>query len=428
MDNKRFITDAGLIWLGLSVLILLGVVFGAFELIEAIFFKEVSIQQLRRLHFTRGTLTAFILAAWIFWTLVRYQNFFQKLLFKHDYQLLSVLENAQDAIIAFNQDNLILHWNQGAERIFERKKEDVIGKKSEEIFGKYSSLTNPFQHTSLENIALEKVSGESDNFKKVEIAHHFIDQVSNSMVTRMAIARDVTEKLTREADLQRSERMASLGNMAAGIAHEIGNPLAAISSIVQLMQRKSHDESTNRHLQNIRQQIDRITKIVRDLVDFSRPRSLELVPSSINHLVEQAIGLMKHDARCRRIIFETHYEENLPHLNVVPDQIFQVVLNLLINAVDACQKVKNPVVSFTSKTEENHIVLYCKDNGEGISKEVQERIFEPFFTTKEPGKGTGLGLSVSFSIVNKFGGSIAVESEPGEGTQFILKFPIKQTP
>jgi C4-dicarboxylate-specific signal transduction histidine kinase len=229
----------------------------------------------------------------------------------------------------------------------------------------------------------------------------------------------------KEEQIQQSERLATVGHMAAGVAHEVGNPLTAISSLVQVCQRKTEDDFIQGQLKKVRDHIQRINKIVRDLVDFSRPSSMQAENVQINEIIESAVGLLQHDARCRDVEFEMNLSPRLPLVSCVPDQIHQVLVNLLLNSVDAMKDEENPKVTIVTKEQDGMAKLTVSDIGEGIKEEHKSRIFEPFFTTKEVGSGTGLGLSVSHGIINKIGGSIQVESDYGDGTTFIIKLPTK---
>ena len=239
---------------------------------------------------------------------------------------------------------------------------------------------------------------------------------------------DMVNRRTRdlqEAQFQivHQEKMASIGLFAAGIAHEIGNPLTSISSIVQVLKRKNKDEKTREYLDTVHENIERISKIVRELVDFSRPSRHEMNLTNINNTVNSAVGITKYDKRARDIDFLVKLDEALPEIYIVEDQLMQVFVNILVNSADAIVKDPKRIEVWTYSNDMN-IFIELKDTGIGIKKEDQQKIFEPFFTTKEVGKGTGLGLSVSYGIIQNFGGEIRVESEPGKGSKFTIVLPI----
>lgn len=378
---------------------------------------------MRWLHFSRGLLTAAVLAFWLFWTLNFYRRKVSRTISNHDKAVLDLLQQIHEGVLTVDLEGKVQWWNHGFTRIMGWNGDVLAHPKYLSLFEKkYSILKEETEKGSVEYFdgLIRDTKGEN---KPVEIVETRFRDHRDTESLKMVIVRDVTERITRETDLQRSERMASLGNMAAGIAHEIGNPLAAISSLTQLMQRQTDNEKIQDNLTKIRDQVNRITKIVRELVDFSRPRALEISKTNLNHCITQAHGLMQHDARCRFVSFELDLDPDIPSLDLVPDQIFQVVLNLLINALDAVKGKENPKVVFRTSYDAERVILTCSDNGHGIPKEYIDRIFEPFFTTKEPGKGTGLGLSVSYSIIQKFGGELKVQSEIDKGTTFVLTLP-----
>ncbi len=177
-------------------------------------------------------------------------------------------------------------------------------------------------------------------------------------------------------------------------------------------------------LVNIKENIDRITRIVRELVDFSRPPSYETTQQDITDIIKTAIGIVKYDKRVRKVKFETDLEKILPNVVIAADQLLQVFINILINALDAIQGNGN--ISIISYYDHNNVFIEITDNGCGMDEATIEKIFDPFFTTKEVGKGTGLGLSVSYGIINRFNGEIKAKSKLNEGSTFIISLPIAE--
>ena len=228
-------------------------------------------------------------------------------------------------------------------------------------------------------------------------------------------------KDTSKQEAAHSERLAVIGQLAAGVAHEIGNPLTSISSIVQLLERRSEDPFVSDQLKEVKRSIDRIARIVRELVDFSRPAPSVPALVQVNDILATAIRLMQYDHRAKRIDFVSDHAIDLPFVQVVPDQLLQVFLNLLINAVDAMDGVG--VVETRTAEDERGVAVLIRDSGHGIPASIIARVFDPFFTTKPVGRGTGLGLSVSYGIMKRYGGSIEVESDVGVGSTFTVRLP-----
>ncbi len=235
--------------------------------------------------------------------------------------------------------------------------------------------------------------------------------------------RDITEQKALEQQLMHSQKMESIGTLAAGIAHEVGNPLTSISSVVQVLLRTMSDEFARDKLGLVQTQVHRITKIIRDLVDFSRPSNYQLQPVDIVKSLADAVEIVKMGKKAKEITFITHVRDQIPLLTLVPDQIAQVFINILLNAVDAL-KGKKGVITSEFERDDARVRVAISDNGTGISQENLPKVFEPFFTTKPVGEGTGLGLWVSYGIVRSFRGDITVQSEEGKGTSFAIVLPL----
>jgi len=243
------------------------------------------------------------------------------------------------------------------------------------------------------------------------------------------IHRDMSEKITLEKQLINTQKMESIGTLAAGIAHEVGNPLASISALVQVAQRNTDDEFISEKLGLVKSQITRISKIIKDLVDFSKPSNFEFQLTDINESLKVAVEITKVGTKAKDIQFSVNLNGDIPSLPLVADQIEQVFVNILLNAVDAILENKtnsgNKQISVESFLANDQVILTFTDTGHGIKQENLSKIFEPFFTTKKPGKGTGLGLWVSYGIVKSFRGDLKVKSQSGNGTRFIINLPIE---
>lgn len=430
----RFLREARMGYLLFTSLIILGVVYGTFEIVDQTIFSSTDQETMRWLYFSRGILVSLILMVWAAWTVYNYREYYEDQLEATKMRYSDIIEHSADAIISIDLDNTITSWNTGAE--------DMLGWTRNEIIGKPITHIIPGELIEMQELeCIEfgmKYKGHVRNYeterltkggekKLVHLTESYIRNKDNEIVGRSQILRDLTDIKMKEEQIQQSERLATVGHMAAGVAHEVGNPLTSISSLVQVCQRKTDDEFIQDQLKKVREHIQRINKIVRDLVDFSRPSSMQSENVQINEIIESAVGLLQHDARCRDVEFEMQLSKELPLVSCVPDQIHQVLVNLLLNAVDAMEDEEDPKVTIVTEPQENNARLTVSDTGKGIKEEHKSRIFEPFFTTKEVGSGTGLGLSVSHGIINKIGGSIKVESTYGEGTTFIIQLPTNNT-
>lgn len=218
------------------------------------------------------------------------------------------------------------------------------------------------------------------------------------------------------------EKMVGLGQLAAGLAHEIANPLASMDSVLQLMMRKP-DRPTGPALQTLREQIERISNIIRQMTAFARPDDPDGPPVPIGQLIERVIHIVQLDRRARQLQLVQEISARLAGDWAVPSAIQQVLVNLAINALDAMADTPKPRLTIRLFQRRHENVIEVEDNGSGIAPENLSRIFEPFFTTKPIGKGTGLGLSISYRLIEKHGGSMHVHSTPAEGATFTMSFP-----
>ncbi|MCC7429566.1 PAS domain S-box protein [bacterium] len=248
------------------------------------------------------------------------------------------------------------------------------------------------------------------------------DKNENYTMTRNYV-NDITERKSLERHLLQSEKLSAIGQLAVGIAHEVGNPLTSISSIVQILEMESADKFFTDRLVSIRHEINRISAILRNLVDFSRPKKSVVEAVNINDLINETIKIICFDKRAKHIDFVLKLDNSLPKIKLVADELIQVFINLFINAIDAIDE-KAGKIQIISTEKEDCAEIKITDNGKGIKESEMSRIFDPFFTTKEIGKGTGLGLWVSLGIVESFNGKILVESKEGEGTEFTILIPI----
>lgn len=242
------------------------------------------------------------------------------------------------------------------------------------------------------------------------------------------ILENITEKKKMEEQLLQASKLASIGKLTAGISHEIGNPLASISSLVQELRTLRMDsfpdgEFTQDALKTINTHIERIARIVRSLGDFARLSSTEKKICSLSDILDRTINLVKYDKRFKDIKLDIDMGD-LPRLLVNPDQIQQVFLNLMLNALDAMPN--GGTLSIIGRQENEFVEISVGDTGSGIDESVVDRIFDPFFTTKPLGKGTGLGLSICYGIIREHNGDITPRSALGNGTVFIIRLPVRR--
>ena len=242
------------------------------------------------------------------------------------------------------------------------------------------------------------------------------------------------EKAKSDELMLHESKMAALGKMAAGVAHEINNPLAVIAEeagwMKDLLKEEDVAHSANfqeyqETINKIEYHVERVKKVTHRLLGFARRMEPTEEKVLVNHILGECVGFLENEARYRNIAIQQELDPGLPSISSDSSQLQQVFLNLLNNAIDALGKDGTITIKTLHQTDSHKVVIKISDTGPGIPKETLAKIFDPFFTTKEVGKGTGLGLSISYSIIEKLGGTINVDSEVGKGTTFTISLPAK---
>jgi len=245
----------------------------------------------------------------------------------------------------------------------------------------------------------------------------------------ITIGEDVTEPREVQMRILQSEKLAAVGQLAAGVMHEINNPLATIGACVAAIQSRlgeAVDSTVGEYLEIIDKEVDRCTRIVDGLLDFSRPKeAAPKQPVAVNGLVDRTLFLLKHHQRFRRISVSRQLTDGLPPVLINDEQMIQVLMALMLNGVDAMED--GGILTVRTRQHphrQDEVLIEVADTGHGISAADLQKIFEPFYTTKPPGRGTGLGLSICYGIVEQHLGRLEVESLPGLGSTFRVFLPI----
>jgi len=335
-----------------------------------------------------------------------------------------VLQDLPLGAVSINRDHSITSWNKAMTRLSGIEQESVVGTRIEDLDEPWSHILGSFIESREFQVSKLKTHFK-DNFR---ILNLFKAVVSHEQEVNRGIAiliEDHSDRYSLEEKLAHSERLASIGQLATGVAHEIGNPVTGIACLAQDMQ--SDPDSTvslKGNLKQILTQTDRISNIVSSLVNFSHVGAeLEQAaePFGIHHTIDDAIKLvslsdsgknLEYINNCDRSIIVQGYSQKLA----------QVFVNLLSNATDASTQGQSIIID--ARIKGDNVLITVKDFGEGIKEEHLSKIFEPFFTTKNVGEGTGLGLSLTYNIIQEHGGSISVSSEYGDGCQFEISLPV----
>jgi len=347
----------------------------------------------------------------------------------------NIVESINIGIFAVDLDDRINSWNAQMETLYGRTRSEALGQPLSAIFPSeflsrfesVRSLNEADQGThTLYKFPISLPTGET---RIANIAIAPLVTRSFRTVGRIVLVDDITDRIELETQLTQSEKLSSIGLLAAGVAHEVNTPLAVISSYTQMLSKQLRDDTRLAPvLEKITQQTFRASEIVNGLLNFSRTSGAEFTAIDLNHLVHDTLVLLEHQLKTARVRVETDLCPALPAMNGNQGKLQQVVLNLLLNARDAMHGTAGATLRISTEMQNNRILLRIKDSGAGIEREHLHRIFDPFFTTKvrpQPGqhKGTGLGLAVTYGIMQEHGGKISVESEVGVGTVFTLDFP-----
>jgi two-component system NtrC family sensor kinase len=355
--------------------------------------------------------------------------------------LTNIIQNSVDGIVVVDTKGVPLIFNEGAERILGYKAEEMVG--NAENFRRFypaesaaemmrrmrSDEYGPPDKLNTTRMTFINKNGEEVpvNFSATIIRERGQEVGSVGIFTDMREILKVHQELeAAQSQLVHTDKIASLGRMAAGVAHEINNPLAGILIYAELLQRDLAGDAVHReNIEVIINQTMRCQQIVHRLLDFSRQSLGDRKLFDANDIIQRCVELISHQAFFHNITVIQHLDPFLPQIVGDPGQLQQVVTNLLLNAADAMNGHGQITIASRPTLAEDGIVLTFTDTGCGIPSEIRDKIFEPFFTTKPPGKGTGLGLSIVFGVIQRHGGTISADSPPGGGTTFTIRLPLE---
>ncbi len=294
----------------------------------------------------------------------------------------------------------------------------LVGRSCEELCAE-CEVSSSYSQGNIETVLASNLFGQQGKYYQVTTAP--IKGPDGKTSGYIRLIHDVTEIRKMEEQMSNSEKLASIGRLAAGIAHEIGNPLTSVFSFVQILREMEQDEFKKDSLQTIYFHINRISEILKQLSGYSKMPAVESRQCQVNDIIESSVNLIQFDKRAKDVNIRKELAPVLPMAMADANQLSQVFVNLILNAIDAMPEGGSLTVK--SMLRENMVVAQFEDTGVGIPKENLMKIFDPFYTTKE--KGTGLGLAVSYNIIKKMDGTLTVESEVGVGTVFTVAVPVK---
>jgi len=353
----------------------------------------------------------------------------------------SVLDSLPVSIYVIDRDYQIVTWNRqreiGAQGM---PREAVIGRNVFQVFAKYpqnrlrQEFERAFRTGSIERIEQQTVdqSGATQHWMVSKIPMR--DETTGEVTHVITVGEDVTMRVEAIHAAGRAEKLAAVGRLAAGVVHEINNPLATISACAESLESRVEEgafghspevDDLQEYLGLIRSEAFRCKAITNGLLDFSRVRTSNRLMIDVADLIRSSANLIAHQKRGTDIGIEFEIEENLPQINADGGQIQQAIIALATNAIDAMPA--GGTLTFRAKPSNNRVIIEIQDSGIGIAPDNLSKVFEPFFTTKEVGKGTGLGLAVCYGIITEHGGRLSVRSNIGVGTTFTIFLPIQKT-
>jgi PAS domain S-box-containing protein len=339
----------------------------------------------------------------------------------------NIIASLNDGLLVIGLDGRIVRWNPSLEQLYGVPRAGAVGRRIEEVFdgaflaGLRAAMTADGGEGTLFRIALGSRHAERRSLL-VNAAVAPLRTPDGKVAGTIVIVEDTTARVKLEEQLQISEKMASIGLLAAGVAHEVNTPLTGISSYTQmLLEGAGTDDPRTALLEKIERQTFRAAKIVNGLLNLARPAQTEVGPVDLHVVVNDVISLLEHQFKGGSIQVRKDLTADSPMVLGIEHKLQQVFLNLFLNARDAMPK--GGWLSIATRGTEDAVVVEVGDTGGGISQEHLSRIYDPFFTTKPIGVGTGLGLSITYGIVREHDGTIACESVPGQGTRFVLTLP-----
>ncbi len=341
-----------------------------------------------------------------------------------------LLETMDSGVISVNQKNIIKTFNQKSEQIFQLNRNEVIDKDAEKVLPIQIGSTSIYQLGLKEG---KKIEDETEfvtrNYtrKMLEVNTSLLSDEREQTAGMVVLVRDISQIKRLSEEINRNKRLTSLGKLSSGIAHEIRNPLSSIRGLAQfLYQSFTENDERKADLKIILKEVDRLNQLINQILDFSRPKQLNISRFSIPEMIKELVRLIKLENSENDISFQLFLNQQGRSIHADRDQIRQALMNILLNSIQAITK-KGKIVIFseniTSKGEEM-VQIIIRDNGMGIDSADLAHIFDPFFTTRS--NGSGLGLSIAYSIIEMHQGTIKIESEKGKGTKILISLPVRR--
>jgi PAS domain S-box-containing protein len=335
-------------------------------------------------------------------------------------------DSITDAISIHDRDHKVLRANKAFAKIFHTKPRQILGRYCYELHKVNKPISGcPHKQTLATKKPAEAEFYEPNLGKYLHESTSPIFNEEGEVVGTVHITRDITEQKQQNERLMMADRLVSIGELAAGTAHEINNPLTSVIGFSQLLIERDIPDDIREDLKLIYSEAQRAANVTNNLLTFARKHTPVKQPSQINKIIEDVLKLRAYGHKVKGIEVERHLAPDLPEIMVDYFQMQQVFLNIIINAEHSMTEAhNNGTLTITTQKQNSDVSISIADDGTGIPPENLNRIFNPFFTTKEAGKGTGLGLSICHGIVSEHGGKIYAKSRLGKGATVFVELPI----
>jgi two-component system sensor histidine kinase HydH len=336
----------------------------------------------------------------------------------------SVVENMPIGLLAVDTDGRIVSFNQTAEGVLQFAAQEVLGKDAKEVLPK--PLESLPQELGTDEEVIEKEIEcrlEDGRTIPMDISVSRLTGEDGVSMGHIILFSDLTEIQELKREVERSQRLASLGRLAAGIAHEIRNPLSSIKGFATYFGERYRDVPEDRKTAEIMvKEVERLNRVIGQLLEFARPLAVKKKPTSMETTIHHSLKMIERDAQAKDIEVKTDLSHDIPDVHIDPDRMNQVFLNLYLNAIEAMEHGGTLSVALNQREDLKSVRITISDTGSGIRKKDLVNVFDPYFTTKQ--SGTGLGLAIVHNIIEAHNGEVRVESETGKGTTVTIILPV----
>ncbi|MGD9321050.1 MAG: ATP-binding protein, partial [Desulfobacteraceae bacterium] len=335
----------------------------------------------------------------------------------------NVVENMPIGLLAIDTEKRIVSFNQTAEWVLQVTANEVLGKRADEVLPQQLDCLTGELETEEEVIEKEIECPVADGRRiPMDVSVSRLEDDEGTSMGHMILFRDLTEIQELKREVERSQRLASLGRLAAGIAHEIRNPLSSIKGFATYFRERYRDVPEDQKTAQIMvQEVERLNRVIGQLLEFARPMSVRKRATSIQTMIQHSLKMIERDAQAKNINIRTNLSPEIQEVSIDSDRMNQVFLNLYLNGIEAMEDGGTLSVDLYPDEGGRQIKISVSDTGTGINKEDLVHIFDPYFTTKQ--SGTGLGLAIVHKIIESHKGEVKVESEPEKGTTVTIILP-----